>query len=403
MSPRWRAAAQLALPEAPVLLATALLVRVPSWHSALTSLARFYPAVAFGIGAFLALRYRRGRLLFCLVALALAAWGPWWAGTPDARRLAFDAVAVLLPLNLLVLALLADRGIFTPAGLGRWGALAAQAVGVATLGALAPLSGDAVFRASVFSEAAAAWLRLPPPAIWAFVVAASLLVVLAVREPQGPGRGTLWALAVCALGLTLGKPGVGATVALSSAVLVLSVAVIETAHHQVYHDALTGLPGRRALDEEMLRLGDRYVIAMVDVDHFKNFNDTFGHDVGDEVLRMVGTQLAAVGGGGRAYRYGGEEFAIVFPSVEVAQAIPALESLRETVAQTGFTVRRRLRPRKKPESPRANRRRRRSVITISIGVAEAGSRTKSAEQVLEAADRALYQAKERGRNRVVAG
>ena len=253
------------------------------------------------------------------------------------------------------------------------------------------------------SEQVADWLRLPPPAILAFVLSGALLLVLAFREPQGPGRGVLWALAACLLGLTLGKPGMGATVAFSSAVLVLSVAVVETTHHQVYHDALTGLPGRRALDEEMLRLGERYVIAMVDVDHFKNFNDTFGHDVGDEVLRMVGTQLGAVGGGGRAYRYGGEEFAIVFPSGEMAQALPALESLRETVAQTGFTVRRRLRPRKKPEPVRSSRRRRRSVITISIGVAELGGRTKSAEQVLEAADRALYQAKERGRNRVVAG
>ena len=58
-----------------------------------------------------------------------------------------------------------------------------------------------------------------------------------------------------------------------------------------YHDELTGLPGRRALNEALLRVGSRYAVAMVDVDHFKHFNDAYGHEVGDQVLRMVAAQL----------------------------------------------------------------------------------------------------------------
>src|SRR4029077_7824091 len=76
-------------------------------------------------------------------------------------------------------------------------------------------------------------------------------------------------------------------------------------------DALTGLPNRRALDEALARLSGDYALAMVDVDHFKQFNDTHGHDAGDRVLRSVAQQLRATRGG-QAFRYGGEEFCLLF-------------------------------------------------------------------------------------------
>jgi len=394
-------AASLALPEAPILLATILLVRLPSLHGVLSQFGKFYPAAAFAAGLFLALRYRRGRLLFCLLVLALGAWAPHWAKAGPARQLAFDGAAVLVPLNLLVLSLLPDRGVFTPAGWRRWAAVLGQAAVVAVVAVAAPAGGDAVFRASLLASGITRWIGLPAPALLAFVLAFALLSVLTVREPEGPGRGALWALVACFVALTMGRPGVAATVAFSTGAVILSVAVIETSYHQVYHDALTGLPGRRALDEEMLRLGERYAVAMVDVDHFKRFNDTFGHDVGDEVLRMVATRLGAVGLGGKAYRYGGEEFSILFPQLGADQARPALEAVRQAVATTQFTVRKRLRPRRKPHPVPARAGSRRSSITVSIGVAEPGGKLKTPEQVLQAADRALYQAKEQGRNRVV--
>ncbi len=398
--PSWRHAI-VVLPEAPILLATVLLVRNASLHDALESLAKFYPAAVFVTAVFLALRFRRGRLLFSLVALALAAWGPLAAGTPAARRLAFDAVAVLLPLNLLALSLLPDKGILTPAGIVRWGVLVVQTLVIATLCAATPVHADHFFRASVLSGTLVTWLKIPPPAILAFVGAGALLFVLALREPLGPGRSTLWALGAAFVAVFTGHPGIAATVSFTSGALILAVAVIEASYHQVYEDALTELPGRRALNEELPRLGDQYVVAMVDVDHFKRFNDTFGHDVGDHVLRMVAAKLATVEGGGRSYRYGGEEFAILFPGRTLEEVLPALNAIREAVADTGFTVRRRLRPRKKPDAPRQGRSTRSQVsITISIGAAAAGGRLKKPEQVIQAADKALYQAKESGRNRV---
>jgi len=391
---------RLALPEAPLLLGTILLVHLPSLHTLLISFGKFYPVAAFALGLFLALRYQRARLLFCLLVLALAAWGPL-AAKLDGRPMVFAAAGLLIPLNLLVLALLPDRGFFTVSGWRKWGVIVGEALLVATLAKTGPSAGDAVFRASLLAPGIVDFIGLPAPAILAFVLAFAMLAVLTIREPDGPGRGALWGLVACAIALTMGKPGVAATVAFSSAAVVFSVAVIETSYHQVYHDALTGLPGRRALDEALLRLGDQYVVAMVDVDHFKKFNDTFGHDVGDEVLRMVAARLATVERGGKAYRYGGEEFSILFSGVTAAQATPALEAVRAAVADSEFTVRKRLRPRKKPNPLPVRERSRHSPITVSIGVAGPGGRNKTPDQVLQAADRALYQAKEQGRNRVV--
>jgi diguanylate cyclase (GGDEF)-like protein len=168
-----------------------------------------------------------------------------------------------------------------------------------------------------------------------------------------------------------------------------------------YRDELTGLPARRALNDALLRVGGTYTVAMVDVDHFKKFNDTHGHDVGDQVLRMVAGRLARVPGGGRAFRYGGEEFAVLFPGKTVEESAPHLETLRAAVASATFTKRGLDRPKRKPKSPRARGASARPLaVTVSIGAGQARG-SALPEQVVKAADKALYRAKEGGRNRVV--
>jgi GGDEF domain-containing protein len=108
----------------------------------------------------------------------------------------------------------------------------------------------------------------------------------------------------------------------SMAELMITVAVLQDTFRMAFRDELTGLPSRRALNERLAALGKRYAIAMLDVDHFKKFNDTYGHDLGDQVLKMVAARIAGVGGGGKAYRYGGEEFTVVFPGKERTGAAP---------------------------------------------------------------------------------
>ncbi|MGE1174611.1 GGDEF domain-containing protein [Pseudomonas sp. BW7P1] len=190
----------------------------------------------------------------------------------------------------------------------------------------------------------------------------------------------------------------------SQVMLMIAAAVAHEAYQMAFRDELTGLPGRRALNERMQRLGRNYVLAMSDVDHFKKFNDTHGHDVGDQVLRLVASKLSKVSGGGRAYRYGGEEFALVFAGKTLEECMPHLEVIRESIASYNIQLRNQ---ESRPQDDQQGRQRRggsgaSSVsVTVSIGVAERVEQ-RTPEDVLKSADQALYAAKGAGRNCVMA-
>lgn len=190
----------------------------------------------------------------------------------------------------------------------------------------------------------------------------------------------------------------------SQVMLMIAAAVAHEAYQMAFRDELTGLPGRRALNERMQRLGRNYVIAMTDVDHFKKFNDTHGHDVGDQVLRLVASRLSKVTGGGRAYRYGGEEFALVFAGKTAEECVPHVEAVREVIANYVMHLRDQ---HNRPQDDTTGRQRRAGSsggtvsVTISIGVAERHADHRNPEAVLKSADQALYSAKGAGRNCVM--
>ena len=176
-------------------------------------------------------------------------------------------------------------------------------------------------------------------------------------------------------------------------------AVVYASYRMAFIDALTGLPNRRALDEALMRLSGHYALAMVDVDHFKQFNDTWGHDAGDVVLRQVARTLRRRAPG-VAYRYGGEEFCLVFEGARAARARDGCEHAREAVESQPIAIPRTPK-RAKGKAPRRDRTGE-VKVTISVGCAVRGGERKSASEVLKAADQALYRAKAKGRNRVVA-
>lgn len=198
------------------------------------------------------------------------------------------------------------------------------------------------------------------------------------------------------------------TIVSTAAGLALIVTLLRSSYNMAYSDDLTGLLGRRALNDRIKGLSKPYVIAMSDVDHFKKFNDTYGHDIGDDVLKLVAKQLESVQGGGIAYRYGGEEFCIIFPGKLLDECEPFLEVVRKSVENYKMTVRN---PAYRPNSDdkAIERRGRRSKnreenfvsVTISIGAAECNSKDTVPEEVLKAADNALYKAKNKGRNCLV--
>jgi two-component system cell cycle response regulator len=160
-------------------------------------------------------------------------------------------------------------------------------------------------------------------------------------------------------------------------------------------DQLTGLHNRRYMSRHLDTLivnahksAKPIAFLIFDIDHFKAVNDTYGHDIGDEVLREFAGRIAAnVRGIDLACRYGGEEFVVVMPDTDVRAACEVAERLRKSVETTSFAISR---------TPH------KLSITISIGIAESNGTADSAAALLHRADQALYSAKHEGRNRVVA-
>tara|TARA_R110001592_G_scaffold93981_3_gene272510 strand:+ start:2493 stop:3719 length:1227 start_codon:yes stop_codon:yes gene_type:complete len=177
----------------------------------------------------------------------------------------------------------------------------------------------------------------------------------------------------------------------------------QQSNYQVtYKDALTGISGRRALDDYLSTLGKHYSIAMLDVDHFKKFNDTYGHDVGDQVLKMVAARVAQVQGGGRAFRYGGEEFTIVFNRQSADEIHVFLEAVRQSIQKYQMVLRSDERVKDKKTGKESRGKNIKSKVktvsvTISIGVANSAQGMKP-KDIIKAADQLLYKAKESGRN-----
>ncbi len=189
----------------------------------------------------------------------------------------------------------------------------------------------------------------------------------------------------------------------STAGLILIITTIEASFSMAYIDELTGLAGRRSMSEAMMNLGRNYSIAMIDIDLFKKFNDTYGHKTGDQVLKMVAAKIATVSGNAKAYRFGGEEFTIIFPGKKADEAKPYLEELRENIEFTPFVVRGKERKGSSPENRGNNSfaNQKTAKVTISIGVASYSKILTKPEKVLKAADKVLYKAKRAGRNKVL--
>jgi len=182
------------------------------------------------------------------------------------------------------------------------------------------------------------------------------------------------------------------------AVYYLLVVIVDS-YYLAYRDDLTGLPSRRALNQLALSLGRKYTVAMLDIDHFKKFNDTYGHDIGDQVLKLVAARIGEVKDGGKAFRYGGEEFTIVFPRKNLKQVLHALEDVRESIANYEIVIRNPVRSTKDDRKKDKANDTKKVSVTISIGVTNRESK-QSFSQALKVADEALYRAKKKGRNNV---
>lgn len=197
--------------------------------------------------------------------------------------------------------------------------------------------------------------------------------------------------------------GIGLHGWLLTGAAIMGLGVVYSSWRLAFLDALTGLPNRRALDETLARLSGDYALAMVDVDHFKQFNDKHGHDAGDRVLIAVARSLAQTRAA-QAFRFGGEEFCLLFRRPELAKA--ACEDARASIEALKVDLPRKPAPAKggaKSAGKSAAPKRQPAVqVTASIGVAPRSPARRGVDEVLKAADQCLYKAKDKGRNQVVA-
>lgn len=447
----------LVLPGGILLLAASVVFRGafgPIPHTAIS----FYYYAVFATGILLAWRFHSSRVLFVLLTLLLAhraleffSDGRIAAAGPG--RIALEAVAFLVPLNFTIFSLSRERGAAFPAILSPLALLFFESVFVAVICRPGATTGPAFLRPGFLGSFP--WTRIPTLALLAYAAALAVLLTRFLLHGKPAESGLLWTLVVTFFSFQAGGVGPAATAYWATAGLILVSSIIETSYLLAYHDELTTLPARRAFNDALFRLEEPYAVAVVDIDFFKKFNDTYGHETGDQVLRLVAAKLAGVTGGGRAYRVGGEEFSILFPGKSAKEVLPHLELLRSVIEVSSFHLRggqerrgmatgpqsrepnSRSQERRNPDSrseefqgrdrraaerraetrrtpaPRSRARSTRFAsaeaanrelsVTVSIGVAEPDAKARGPEQVIQAADKALYRAKQSGRNRVEFG
>lgn len=366
-----------------------------SWKGIATPQIDIAGLIILVFGVFLAWRFDRNRLFYALTLLLLAELCSRWFVTIKPLP---QVIAVLVPFNFILLALFKEKGIRQIYGLLQLALLPLQ--GVLTYFWLK--KGQAAYHDFLIYSHLPKHLPRLPDLFLALLIMALLIQLLRYFYYRNPVEAAFaWAIAGASIASFL-SPGVEPTLLRITAALVIIVSVFEMSYNLAYYDELTALPGRRALNEAFRKLGSQYVVAMADIDFFKKLNDTYGHDIGDQVLRMVATRLQRCPGGGRAFRYGGEEFCLLFNGKKVELAAEALEQLRKSIADDPFIIRQKMRPVKKPKKSKANAKTRQSLrVTISIGLAEKSGTRRLPQDVMKAADQALYRAKKAGRNRVV--
>ena len=407
----------LALPGGVLLLGVVVLVQAGWLTLAMPALSFLYYCGLVG-GLLLAWRFNSSRVFFALLCIGLAQQAVAWfnAGWPGAGHAVFGtpgwivlrAAAVLIPLDFVVIGFMQERGFAISAIAPISLFLFVQSVAVLVLARAGELQPTRAHHAVTVTLPDYAWFALAAGGI------VLLLRTLFVRKPAD--SALFWSLISFFLSIWFATTARASSAYAATAACILAVSIIENSYLLAYHDELTSLPSRRAFNDALLRLNSPFCIAVADIDHFKRFNDTYGHETGDQVLRLVAAQLARVTAGGQAFRCGGEEFTILFPGKTISEVIEPLEQLRASIASADFHLRGgdRRQTLRGPDRRHGRARSRTGhairrlahqqpaalSVTISIGVAASAAEKPQLDRVLDAADKALYRAKANGRNRV---
>jgi diguanylate cyclase (GGDEF)-like protein len=363
----------------------------------------YLPYFIFIIGLVLCWLFYNSREFNLLLILGASFWSLqnylWDAALSTTQKIVlFDLLCVFIPINFAIFNFLKERGILNQHGIKRLSFVAIQIALITWLVVTNKFNIFNLFDVQIYPSYTSV---IKQPAL--IIMSISLLVLITDWVIRGGQLRYAWILILAAIMLALHHVNDKqiTTVYFVLAGIITITAIIIHSYHLAYKDELTQLPSRRALKQKLASLGKTYSIAMADVDHFKKLNDTYGHDVGDDVLKMLATHLSEVEGGGKTYRYGGEEFAIIFPDKDAKSAAVYLEALRVKIDSTPFIIRHKKRPRKKPEITNETASTKQLNVTISIGVTNKKDSHLTPQDVMKSADKALYRAKKGGRNKVI--
>jgi len=374
-----------------------LLVHIPERYLPILEVLPFGLFIASVI---LGIKFNRSQLIYsALLFSAVYSFFFWFFDFKLTQStLILNSLTLFLSFNVTLICLYSERGIVTLIGLSRFFIIGFQIIFMVWLIREVPPHWSSLINQTLFPALQIKLLFFSQVALLSILVCYFIVSLFCIYKNNPFRCAILAALALILYAITFSEKDIVIIANLFSFALILPlITLISVSYQMAYLDELTMLPGRRALNETLNKLGNKYVLAMLDVDHFKKFNDTYGHDAGDDVLRLLGHRLNAVTGGGKAFRYGGEEFTLVFSGMSINEASEHLENLREKVANKKFTLRKQER-RQKGSKNKKKAKQREVKVTISIGYAERNEKAKTHASVLKLADKALYKAKKKGRN-----
>ncbi len=366
----------------------------------------YLPYLLIFAGAFLAWGYNNGREFHLLIVIGLGYWAiRQYIWTPnlaiESQSMLFAVACVFIPLNYLLQNILIERGVWRWQMLKRLSISLVQITCVILLLKYPDAEVSQILRTVLWQNPWPGLVTVTQPGLIVIALSVIIIVIQLFKKTTVLRSSDLMSLLALAMALnSVSQPSV-AMIFFSIAAASLLMGVILNSYNLAYLDELTNLPSRRALKQDLMGLGKRYCVAMLDLDHFKKLNDKYGHAVGDQALRMVAACLKKISGGGKVYRYGGEEFTLVFRNKETHEVLEHVDRLRKLIEKNAFHIRSKRRPRKKPEQPQQIKKRGKVYkinVTVSIGVAQRSEHHNSPQDVIKSADKALYTAKRAGRN-----
>lgn len=343
-------------------------------------------------------------LLLAMTDRALVVFPPGNSDPTAVGQALFAVTACLLPMNFLAFSILNEEAISTLRGIIRSVLVLLQPFLLLWLCLPEQQELAASFTRIYLPMIDTSWTAVPQAALIVFAVALVLQSMRFALHHDPLDGGSIWAL----VAVFMAYHGIGygwqATNFFATAGFILYISLLQSIYRQTYRDELTGIPGPVAYEAAVAQLGRTFSIAVIGIDQLKQYANTYGKPVGEQILKLMAPKIAASCEDGQVFRTSGEELTVVFHGLSTTETLIALEALRKMVDATHLLLRGQDCVWEDQRGTRkAGSRDRDLPITLSIGVAEKVTDAATLSLVIKSAYRALYEAKGAGGNVVKRG